>query len=606
MPTYKIIQRLFRLLDQEGRRRAIYLVALMVVGAPMELIALSLLYPFVLVLTDLSAAQKNEIFVIASNVVDVADRQDAFLLMASLLVLATMVKGLFFISIIYAQARLLIVEQVSLARRIFGAMLETSQVTRGAQHSSSVLVMITKGIERLFSNGYSPTFVLMRELSIALCVVCFLLIRHPVATLASASLMIALVILVYLPRAKASMSLGQRMNVESERLTRVTGDALGAAKEILLLGCGRYFADRFSSFFRSYAEALQRTSVLIQTPRYIVEMAAAVLVVLVVLTLFWSTTHEADILPSVAVFVAAVFRLIPAVTTIGASVTQIQSVTPILDTLASDFKTMVALPAAEKRASSQPVRFHRELVLRNVSLRHDPAGPLLLDGVNLRIQRGQIVGIIGPSGAGKTTIIDIIAGLVKPTDGMVLADDAPIDLDLSGWQRGIGYVPQHVFLLDDTIRSNVAFGVNSAEIDMGRVSRALHMAHLDAVVSSLAEGVNSRIGERGSLLSAGQGQRIGIARSLYRDPGVLLLDEITAALDAEAEAAIMEMLSGLRGHKTVVVIAHRLNTVRCCDNIYFVEKGRIADSGTFEDLTRHSKRFRSFLEKGGMSSSLSS
>jgi ATP-binding cassette subfamily C protein len=226
----------------------------------------------------------------------------------------------------------------------------------------------------------------------------------------------------------------------------------------------------------------------------------------------------------------------------------------------------------------------KSIELIDVSFRYSDKGPETLHRVTMSIPSGSAIGIIGSSGAGKSTLVDVILGLLRPTQGSVLVDGADIAENPAGWQRLIGYVPQSIYLSDNTIRNNVAFGIPEAHIDDKAIARAIRAAQLDGFVATLPDGVNTFVGERGVRLSGGQRQRIGIARALYHDPQLLVLDEATSALDTETEAGVMEAVNALHGAKTLIVVAHRLSTISNCDRIYRLERGQVAKVGTFAEV----------------------
>jgi ABC-type multidrug transport system fused ATPase/permease subunit len=233
-----------------------------------------------------------------------------------------------------------------------------------------------------------------------------------------------------------------------------------------------------------------------------------------------------------------------------------------------------------------PLAFSKAIVLEGVSYRYPSTVAAALSDITLKIPRGASIGFVGGSGAGKSTLVDLILGLLTPTTGQVRVDEVDIQTNLRGWQDQIGYVPQTVFLTDDSLRRNVAFGLSEDQIDDSAVQRALRAAQLEEFVNSLPEGVQTHVGERGVRLSGGQRQRIGIARALYHDPQVLVLDEATSALDTATEEGVMAAVNRLIGEKTLIIVAHRLSTVARCDRLFRLEKGRIVDEGSFQSISQ--------------------
>jgi ABC-type multidrug transport system fused ATPase/permease subunit len=286
-------------------------------------------------------------------------------------------------------------------------------------------------------------------------------------------------------------------------------------------------------------------------------------------------------IPVLGLFAAAAFRLLPSVNRLVTGMQGVRFTAAVVDSLYADL--MLPRPHASER-SVVPLSFSDELVIDALSYRYPLASSNAVDGVSLRIPHGSSIGLIGGSGAGKSTLVDVILGLLTPTSGRVLVDGIDIQSNIRGWQSIIGYVPQTIFLADDTLRRNVAFGLPEELIDDDAVRRALRAAQLESFVAELPEGWNTGVGERGVRLSGGQRQRIGIARALYHDPQVLVLDEATSALDTETEAGVMADVEALHGAKTLIIVAHRLSTVRNCDVLYRFERGRMAQAGSFAEV----------------------
>jgi len=281
-------------------------------------------------------------------------------------------------------------------------------------------------------------------------------------------------------------------------------------------------------------------------------------------------------------FAAAAFRLIPSVNRILAAMQSLRFSRPVIDTLHEELKlgplNPDGLPA--KGAGSTRRAFQSEMRLSGISYSYQGAAGAALDDMSLVIRQGEFVGFIGPSGSGKSTLVDVILGLLTPDAGQVMVDGQNIQQDLRAWQDQIGYVPQTIFLTDDTLRRNVAFGLREIQIDELAVHRAIKDAQLEEFVAGLPDGLETIVGERGIRLSGGQRQRIGIARALYHDPAVLVLDEATSALDTETEKGVMQAVMALQHNKTILVVAHRLSTVAHCDRLYRLEHGSVADEGT--------------------------
>ena len=375
---------------------------------------------------------------------------------------------------------------------------------------------------------------------------------------------------------------------------RLVQEAFGGIKEIKTLGIEEQYADRFVLPSFSVAEAEATTKVIGELPRHILEgIAFGGMLILVIINL---ATHEAGLgalLPVLGLYAFAGIRLLPATQLMYFDFTSIRYNYQVLNSV---HKSIIESNILSRDISIDAKEIHviDAVELVNVSYRYSNTMRNALDNITLRIPARKTVGFVGGTGAGKTTAIDVIMGLLEPTSGALQVDGIRIDRsNAKAWRRSLGYVPQQIYLADASVAENIAFGVPPEQIDMAAVERAAMMAELHEFVSNaLPDGYATQVGERGIRLSGGQRQRIGIARALYRDPDVLLLDEATSALDNLTERAVMDALKNLRNTKTLIIIAHRLSTVRHCDKIFLLDQGRVLATGNYESLIKQSELFR--------------
>jgi len=356
---------------------------------------------------------------------------------------------------------------------------------------------------------------------------------------------------------------------------------LGAAKEIKLLGSERTLIDAFLRHNRRVNVLLARQQFFNNVPRLWFELLAvsALCVLTLVMVIDGKTTRE--MIPTLGLFAMAAFRLLPSVNKLSIGIQTIRYYNTLFEEIAGELRLGGDVVVD---TVANPLSFHDRVVLQGVTFCYPSAPAPALIGVSLVIPHGASVGIIGGSGAGKSTLVDVVLGLLAPDTGHVLVDGVDIGTNTRGWQRLVGYVPQSIYLSDDTIRRNVAFGVPPEDIDDAAVRRALRSAQLDRFVDELPEGAETFIGERGVRLSGGQRQRIGIARALYHDPKLLVLDEATSALDTSTEREVMRAIDDLHGSKTLLIVAHRLTTLENCDLVYQLEKGKVLRSGAYAEV----------------------
>jgi ABC-type multidrug transport system fused ATPase/permease subunit len=380
---------------------------------------------------------------------------------------------------------------------------------------------------------------------------------------------------------------------------RATLHAIGGGKEIRVRNTQHHYTEEFR---RSRAESARAgaTSVFLgEVPKYVIEWIFIV-ATLMALTLLSLTSEPDETLPLMAVFVAAGVRVLPAASRLVAMSSTIRTGLPQMRTVVQDL--VADLPQASARqvadaSSWSQLDIQQSVELKAVSFTYPGGVNPVLDDVTIHVKAGESVAVTGPSGSGKSTLVDILLGLRMPDSGSVDVDGVSIRDDLGKWQRSIGLVPQDVFLLDDTLRNNITMGLPGPQDD-DKILHALHLAQLDDMLANLPDGLDTQVGERGSRVSGGQRQRIGLARALYVEPSLLVLDEATSALDNDTELRIGETLKSLRGRVTTIVVAHRLSTVRNCDEILFLENGRIAAAGTFDDVIATSSSFAHLVELG--------
>ena len=384
--------------------------------------------------------------------------------------------------------------------------------------------------------------------------------------------------------------LGARYRQLTENLFKTTNEAIGGIKEIKVLGRESFFASRFDETAAEHARVTVKYMMITDGPRYLLEMVVIGGILIIMLLALAATADYAVVAGTVTLFAAAAYRMMPLGHRMLSSVAGLQFNGVILDALAEGLKP---LPVEAHALLSTPLPFANNIRFRDVSFRYADATDDTLRDTAFEIACNQAVAFVGPTGVGKTTVVDLLTGLLTPSSGTIEIDGVTVSEETRrSWQANIGYVPQQVFLLDDSIRRNIAIGVQDSEIDEAALRRAAEMAHVDEFVAKLPQGYETVIGERGIRLSGGQRQRIGIARALYRRANLLVLDEATSSLDGIAESIIEDAIGELSGKVTIVIIAHRLTTVRHCDVIHLMEAGRIVASGRYDDLLRDNSTFR--------------
>jgi ABC-type multidrug transport system fused ATPase/permease subunit len=373
---------------------------------------------------------------------------------------------------------------------------------------------------------------------------------------------------------------------EGLRIQRLQ-EGLGGAKDVKLLGRESDFLAQYRLHNAGSAQLIQRQATLQALPRLWLELLAVSGLAALVLVMIGQGKPLEALLPTLGLFTAAAFRLMPSVNRVIATVQNVRFSLPVINAMHSEFALLDATIVPE---SAQPFPFRSALVLDQINFQYPSADAQALCNVSLVIPQGSSVGFIGGSGAGKSTLVDIILGLFTPCSGIVKVDGTDIQTNLRGWQDQIGYVPQSIYLTDDTLRRNVAFGLPADQIDEAAVWRAIRAAQLEQFVNDSPQGLDTLVGERGIRLSGGQLQRIGIARALYHDPPVLVLDEATSSLDTATEHDVMRAVRALHGNKTLLIVSHRLSTVEHCDHLFRLEQGRLVAEGEMAMVLGHQAR----------------
>ncbi|MGF1491689.1 MAG: ABC transporter ATP-binding protein [Microcoleaceae cyanobacterium] len=465
--------------------------------------------------------------------------------------------------------------------------------------NSAEIVTKVHGLSNQFANSVLSTLLTSAANSITILAISLMLcLVSQVAVLSLLFVALPLMLLMSVFKSRTN-HWGKELYESSKEIHRQINHGLGGFKETRVIGCGKYFEEQCIYQAQRYADASIGFYGFKLLPRFIVEAALVIFLVgFTSVSLLFG--QDVQSLTSVlSIFALAAIRLIPAISNLASGMTALRSSSYALNQLYLDLKELESatskdslqhsvsledrLEAAYLKSGQVP-RLGQEIVLDQVTYSYPQATEPALTEISLKIRRGESIALIGKSGAGKTTLVDVILGLLTPQSGDIQVDNQSIYNDLRSWQDMIGYIPQSIFLIDDTLERNIAFGVPDHLIDQNRLNQAIEIAQLREVVDQLPQGVRTSVGERGVMLSGGQRQRVGIARALYHERDILVLDEATSALDNETEGLVTEAIKSLSGMKTMIIIAHRLTTVEHCDCIYLMQKGTIVDSGSYQEV----------------------
>lgn len=491
------------------------------------------------------------------------------------LVLVYALKVGFLAYLAWKQAQFVFGLDSSLSRNMFRGYLY-QPYTFHMQCNSAQLIRNVTGEISQFTTAITAASMLIAELLVLVGVAGLLMWAEPIgACLVIASLGVSGLVFYRITRNRILHWGEARLYHERQRLQRLQ-QGLGGVKDVKVFGREDEFVAEYAHHMSISSTIGKHLNVLQAMPRLWLEFMAVTGLAVLVISMLMQNKPMDTLVPTLGLFAAAAFRLMPSVNRFLGGMQTLRFNLPVISTL---YAERSFLTQGQHRSKSVPLPLSEKLELREVIFAYPTSALPVLDSLSICIARGAVVGFVGGSGAGKSTVIDLILGLLSPASGAVLVDGIDIQTNLRGWQDQIGYVPQSIYLTDDSIGRNVAFGVPESEIDDVAVLKALGAAQLSEFVSELPDGLSTVVGERGVRLSGGQRQRIGIARALYHDPQLLVLDEASSALDVDTEREIMRSVLALRGKKTVLIVAHRLSTVEYCDWIYRMERGQIIDAG---------------------------
>lgn len=509
------------------------------------------------------------------------DTSDRSVLIGLVVVLALffLIRAVVRIGATYAQARVAYNAGARLSNRLTRGYLNAPYEFHLTRNSATLIRNTHVAVNQLVREVFLPIIHITSESLIVFGLILVMLFIAPTASLIAIAVVgtSAFILLVLIqPRLK---SIGRTAHIANEETLSFLQQALQGIRDVKLLRRADWFTQAYAKSRLRLARALYLRNALTEVPRTLIELS----LIGFILAYFGATIFvELDSPATVSVlglFAYVGLRLQPSIQKIVAGLNSLKFASAPLDDLNEDASLVDQWP---REPTPRQVGFHREIVLRDVSFRYEGSSSFALSNVSLTIKKGEQIGVCGPTGGGKSTLVDLISGLLEPTSGEVLVDGRSIrGREARGWQAHLGVVPQDVFLLDDTLRRNVAFGVPDHEIDPEAINDALTSAQIREFVESLPQGLGTQVGERGVRLSGGQRQRIAIARALYRHPEVLVFDEGTSALDNETEAALMEAIEALRGSHTIILVAHRLTTVRNSDRVVVIEGGRLIADGPF-------------------------
>ena len=591
--VFEIYRKLSKLLTKRDKRNAVLLFLITAIGALFEVLGVGVIPAFVLVINTPDRLLEYPAARAVYDALGISSTQEMILWAAVGLIGVFVLKNAWLAFVAYSRARFSSNRQAEMSNRLFRAYLKAPYTFHLQRNTAILLRNATSEAQAIAGGVLLSTLSLVMEALVMVLIFVLLFVVNPVVTLVTFTILGGVTVVFYRATRARISHYAKTAQHHRRRALQSVNQGLGGLKESRVLGRERYFYDEYQSSTWGLAEANRYKSVISALPRLFLETLAVIGLLSVTAILVAQGRDMASVVPTLALLGVAVVRLMPSFTKISSDFVAFKWGDRALTAVYDDLMELGITPEGEGwNEATEPLPFEAALEIRDLRYRYPAAAEESLKGVSLTIPKNHSVAFVGPSGAGKTTIADVILGLLTPTEGGVYVDDVDAQTNLAAWQRKIGYIPQHIYLTDDSIRRNVAFGIDDDDISEADVWEALEAAQLRDLVETLPEGLDTFVGERGVRLSGGQRQRIGIARSLYHKPEVLVMDEATSALDNETERRIVEALENLQGEHTLIVIAHRLSTVRNCDTLFFLRDGQLEAAGSYDELLATNETFR--------------
>lgn len=569
-----MVQQLNYIFNKKEKVKIIFILLAVILGSFFELMGVTIFMPFIDILMTPSIIKEEGYLNFFYELFDFQSEQYFLAALTGVIIFIYVFKNIFLAvekNIIY---KFCYSTQRSISTRLLTAYMNEPYTFHLNKNVSELQRSMQEDTD-LFTKGIIHILELIMEVTVCVVLGIYLfIVSKSIAAIVLVMLLLCVGVFTSISK-KYSRKLGQKCQGYKGKLYQWMNQSLGGIKEVKILNREEYFITAYEGYFAKYVKGLRMNRLIAEMPRYFVEASCMTgILVAVLVKMFFGYSDFTVYIPQLAVFAVAAFRLLPSVGKINVHVADILYSLPSFELICHDLKEIEDSPEKEK-SEDIDWKFEHEIVVKEVSYHYPDSEEEVIDKADFVIPKGKTVAFIGSSGAGKTTMVDIILGLLKPQSGQILADGMDVHQHPDTWHKELGYIPQVIYLSDDTIRNNIAFGIADKDIDDQAVISALRKAQLYDFVQTLAEGLDTFVGDRGVRLSGGQRQRIGIARALYHNPEILILDEATSALDNETEAAVMQSIENLQGSKTMIIIAHRLTTIKKVDVIYEVTGGKV-------------------------------
>lgn len=581
-----MLKKINYVLDRKQKINLVILLIIIFIGAFVELLGVSAVMPLIDVAMQPETIDEKWYFILISKYTGITDANQMVLFLAVLLIIIYILKNIYVMAMYSLQYRFVFNNQQRLSVRMMKSYMQQDYLFHVSKNVAEFQRNITSDVNGFFTVALN-VLQFLAEFSVSTVLVIFLLIQDWVSTIAVAALLFLFMGIFTIFFRKVLVKIGEESRQANVLVTKWLFQAFSGIKEIKVANKESFFIKNYDKNYKDCARVQRQQSILTYLPKPVMEtVCICSLMLAMIIKIAVMKSDIVSFVTTLSVFAVAAFRMLPSFNKITGYISGMMFNKPAIDSVYKDLKEIEQL--MEQRTIEQEdtinITLNKSIRLNDVSFHYLESDKWILKDANLEIQKNTSVALIGASGAGKTTAADLILGILEPQEGTVTIDGVDIKKCMKSWHEDIGYIPQVIYLMDDNIRANVAFGISESEVDDAAVEKALQEAQLDQFVHALPDGLDTMIGDRGVKLSGGQRQRIGIARALYRNPNVLVLDEATSALDSDTEREVMEAIDGLHGTRTLIVIAHRLSTISKCDKIYEVGNGGFIERDKAEVL----------------------
>lgn len=580
----KFMEQVSYIFSKEQKVKFGLLLIVIIISTFLELLSITAILPFIDVMMTPEAVEKTDYLRWVYHTFRFSNINYFMAFLAGVLIAVYIVKNIF-VSIMYQlQYKFTFSNQRKLASKMMGCYMSQPYYFHLSHNSADLIRSINTDVVMMFQ-GVLSILQLIAEVLVCIVLGIYLIIKDKSITIGLAVFLVAFVMLFAKKFKRYLARIGDEDRAYSAGIIKWLQQSFGGMKETKILGREKFFLDNFNSEYQNWAERERIYRYLQVAPRPVMEAVCIAGLLLIVIAKLINGTNSTYFITTISVFAVAAFRLLPSFNRITNYMSVIMFNMPAFEAVYNDLKEIekVEGQTIESREDSEVLTLEKAIKIDELSFKYPAGTEYVLENINLEIKKNQSVAFVGPSGAGKTTLADLILGALTPTAGTVMIDETDAFLHLSAWQKNVGYIPQSIYLLDDTIKNNIIYGACGEDIHDAKLWKAIEKAQLKEFIESLDDGVDTQVGERGIRLSGGQRQRIGIARALYNDPDVLVLDEATSALDNDTEAAVMEAIETFTGSKTLIIIAHRLTTIKNCKVVYEVKDGKVKQV-SYQDL----------------------